>query len=108
MGAARLECKDERFRVSFPAASVVEEWPFDDDSGGVVGQDVCAAGGGRAAVRSGCGIGDFGALLLAGGAAAGRTGDCTGGWPRRFEPFDRSSVNCRKVVCGGSAAGSVS
>ena len=40
MGAARLECKDERFRVRFQAASAVEEWAFDDDCIGVVGQDV--------------------------------------------------------------------
>src|SRR5438876_8298126 len=105
MGAARLECKDERFRVPFPAASVVEEWPFDDHRIGVVGQDVCAAGGGRAAVCGGCGVENFGALPLAAWKEARRTGDCTGAWPRRFERFELHAGNCRKGLGGGISCG---
>src|SRR5216117_115388 len=105
MGAARLECKDERFRVRFQAASAVEEWAFDDDCIGVVGQDVCATGAGRAAVCGGCGIENFGTLPLAEGEAPGRAGDCAGAWTRRFERFELHAGNCRKGLGGGISCG---
>src|SRR5437870_443188 len=105
MGAARLECKDERFRVRFPAASAVEERAFDDDCIGVVGQDVCAAGGGRAAVCGGCGIENFGTLPLARGAAAGRASACAGAWTRRFERFELHAGNCGEGLGCGISCG---
>src|SRR5260221_583934 len=105
MGSARLECKDERFRIRFPAASAVEEWAFDDDCVGVVGEDVCTAGGGREAVCGGCGIEDFGALPLARGEAARGAGDCAGAWARGFERFELHAGNCRKSLGGGVSCG---
>src|SRR5882724_7406834 len=105
MGAARLECKDERFRVRFPAASAVEEWASDDDCISVVGEDVCAAGGGRAAVCSGCGIENFGALPLAARKEARRACDCIGAWTRGFERFELHAGDCGKGLGGWISCG---